>query len=258
MLLTIDIGNSNTLLGLYDGRALLNHWRIRTDILRMPDEYGIVIVGLFEQANFDPSHVDAICMSSVVPRLTKIFIRACERYFDINPFLVDASVKMNIEIKIEHPTMIGADRLANAVAARCLHNGAVCIIDLGTATTFDVVTHKGYFIGGAIAPGIGISANALFSKAAKLPHVEFVCPPSPIGSNTIHAVQSGLLYGYIGLIEGIITRFRAELEDDMKVIATGGLARNFSEHISMIDDVNPWLTSEGLRFIWDMNHKEQD
>jgi len=254
MILTIDVGNTNTLFGLYKEGVLTHHWRIKTDRDRMPDEYGIMTMSFFRHEGFTPVMVRGICMASVVPPLTKIFTRMCERYFGQFPLLVEPGIKTGIEILVDEPASVGADRIVDAVAAHQLYGGPACIVDLGTATTFDAVSKEGNYVGGVIAPGVIISADALFLRTAKLPRVELVPPPSVIGRNTVHAIQSGLLYGYTGLIEGIVNRFRAELGDDMQVIATGGLARTFAEQTDVIDHINPWLTLEGLRLLWEMNN----
>jgi type III pantothenate kinase len=220
----------------------------------MPDEYGMMVMGFFRHEGLDPTLVDGICMASVVPPLTKIFTRMCERYFERFPLVVKYGIEVGIEIRIDNPSRVGADRIVDAVAVHHLYGGPACIVDLGTATTFDAVSREGHYLGGAIAPGIAISADALFLRTAKLPRVEFVKPPGPIGRNTVHAIRSGLLYGYLGLIEGMVARFRTELGPDMKVIATGGLARAFAEETDVIDHINPWLTLEGLRLVWNIHN----
>lgn len=254
MLLTVDVGNTNTLFGLYDNAGeLLYHWRIKTDRDRMPDEYGIMVTGFFEYDRCNPADVTGICMASVVPHLTKIFTRMCERYFHQYPLLIDHTIKTGIELKIQSPESIGADRIADAVAAYHLYGGPACVVDLGTATTFDIISADGCYLGGAIAPGLGVSADALFHRAAKLPRVELVPPPHVIGNNTIHAIQSGLLFGYVALVEGMVARIKNELGQPMKVIATGGLARTIAEQTDVIEYIEPWLTLEGLRLLWEMN-----
>ena len=253
MLLVINLNNTNILFGLYKDQELVNHWRIQTDQGRMPDEYGLVLLGFFEHAGYKSSDVSGICLSSVVPPMTKIFTRMCERYFNRFPLLVNAAVETGIQVLIDHPETVGADRIANVVAAHRLYGGPACIVDLGTATTFDAMSERGDYLGGAIVPGITISADALFTRTAMLPRVELVAPPNVIGGNTIQAIQSGLIYGYVGLIEGMVSRFCRELGDEMKVIATGGLVGTFSEQTRIFDYINPWLTLEGLRFIWEMN-----
>ena len=257
MLLTINLNNTNTLFGLYRGEQLVDHWRIQTDQERMPDEYGFLLLGFFKYGGYDPAEVTGICLSSVVPPMTKIFTRMCERYFNRFPLLVSHQIKTGIKILIDNPETVGADRIANVVANAHLYGGPACIVDLGTATTFDAVSKAGDYLGGAIVPGITISADALFHRTAKLPRVELIPPPKAIGVNTVHAIQSGLLYGYVSLIEGMVARFRAELGEDMKVVATGGLVGTFSELTNSIDHINPWLTLEGLRLLWEMNQDTQ-
>jgi type III pantothenate kinase len=256
MLLTINLNNTNTLFGLYDGTTLVNHWRIKTDKERMPDEYGLLVLSFFEHSDLDPAEVKGICLGSVVPPLTRIFTRMCERYFHTYPLLVSHELNTGVKVLIDNPDTIGADRLVNAIAACQRYGGPACIVDLGTATTLDAISEEGDYLGGAIVPGITIAADALFSRTAKLPRVELTAPPSVVGRNTVHAIQSGLLYGYVSLIEGMVTRFRAELGESMKVIATGGLVGTFSELTDVIDYIDPWLTLEGLRLFWDLNRDQ--
>jgi type III pantothenate kinase len=253
MLLVINLNNTNTLFGLYKDGRLIHHWRIKTDHERMPDEYGFLLMGLFDQANFKPEEITGICLASVVPPLTKIFTRMAERYFGRFPLVVNNEINTGLQILINNPETVGADRIANVVAACKLYGGPACIVDLGTATTFDAMSKQGEYLGGAIVPGITISADALFNRTAKLPRVELAAPPNVIGTNTIYAIQSGLIYGYVSLIEGMVSRFREELGQDMKVIATGGLVGTFSEQTDIIDHIDPWLTLEGLRMIWELN-----
>ncbi len=253
MILTIDAGNTNTLFGLYDEQTLLEHWRVKTDRDQMPDEYGMMVLGFFAHAGYTPAQVDGICMASVVPPLAKILTRMCERYFKRQPLLVNHQIRTGIEIKVENPASVGADRIVDALATHHLYGGPACIVDLGTATTFDAISAEGNYLGGAITPGISIAADALFQRAAKLPRVELIAPPNVIGNNTVQAIQSGLLYGYVCMIEGMVARFRAELGPQMKVIATGGLARTIAAQTDVIQHINPWLTLEGLRLVWEMN-----
>lgn len=253
VLMTIDVGNTNTLIGLYDGDTLVHHWRIKTDRDRMPDEYGMLVLGFLQFAQIPVTAVDGICMASVVPPLAKIYSRMCERYFNREPLLVTHKIDTGINLRVDNPAGVGADRIIDVLAVHKLYGGPACIVDLGTATTFDAVSAAGDYLGGAITPGIGIAADALFQRTAKLPRVELVAPPSVIGKNTVHAIQSGLLYGYVGMIEGMVARFRAELGDGMKVVATGGLARAIAAETDVIDIINPWLTLEGLRLIWERN-----
>jgi len=256
MILTIDVGNTNTLFGLYDGDALTHHWRINTNRDRMPDEYGIMLLNFFTFEGLEPSDVEGVCMASVVPPLTKIFTRMCERYFGRFPLLITPESDIGIKIDIDEPSSVGADRIVDTLSAYRLYGGPACIVDFGTATTFDAVSSEGNYLGGSIIPGIGISADALFMRAAKLPRVELIPPPNVIGRNTVHAIQSGLMYGYVSMVEGMVARFRAELGDDMQVIATGGLARTIAQLTDAIDHIDPWLTLEGLRMAWEMNQDD--
>ncbi|OGN90096.1 MAG: pantothenate kinase [Chloroflexi bacterium RBG_13_48_10] len=253
MLLTIDIGNTNITLGLYEGEDLGPRWRLATAYDHMPDEYGLQLLGLLEHAGHAPESVSAICMASVVPPLTGKIIEACRRYLNKEPLVVDAGVKTGIRVRYEDPKAVGADRIVDAVAVLHLYGSPACVVDFGTATTFDAIAENGDYLGGAIAPGIGIAAEALFQRTAKLTRVDLQKPPSVIGRNTVHSMQSGLLYGYVGLVEGMVKRFKQELGVQMKVIATGGLADIIAKETDVIQIVAPWLTLDGLRMIWDMN-----
>lgn len=253
MLLAVDIGNTNITLGLYDGETLGGRWRLSTVHDRMPDEYGLQLLGLFDHAGLKPGAVTAIAMASVVPPLTGAWVQMCKSYLNREPLVVDAGVKTGVRILIDEPRQVGADRIVDVAAAHKLYGGPACIVDFGTATTFDAVSGEGDYLGGAIAPGISIAADALFQRAAKLPRVDLVRPPSPIGKNTVHAMQSGLLFGYVGLVEGMVARFRAELGPTMKVIGTGGLAELLARETTAIQIIAPWLTLEGLRMIYEMN-----
>ena len=253
MLMTIDIGNTNISIGVYQGDVLGPRWRVSTDHNRMPDEYGLQLDGLLKHESLSPADISGICLASVVPPLTGIFLQACREYLNQDPLVVDAGIKTGVRILYETPRSVGADRIVDAVAVKHLYGVPACVVDFGTGTTFDAISRDGDYLGGAIAPGIGIAAEALFRRAAKLPRVELSTPPSVIGQNTPHSMQSGLIYGYVGLVEGMVTRFRAELGPDMKVIATGGLTEIIARETQMIDIIAPWLTLDGLRIIWDMN-----
>lgn len=253
MLFTIDIGNTNITFGVYKDETLLYHWRIKTDHGRMADEYGIIMLGLMRHEGLKFDEIHGVAMASVVPPLTQVFMEMVERYIRRKPLLVEAGVKTGVQIRYDSPRDVGADRIVDAAATYKLYGGPACIVDFGTATTFDAITDKGEYLGGALAPGIGIAADALFSRTAKLPRVDLVRPPRAIGTNTIHAMQSGLIFGYVGLVEGMVARFRAELGPDMRVIGTGGLAETIARETDVIEIVNPWLTLEGLRLIWEMN-----
>ena len=253
MLLTIDIGNTNITLGLYEGKALRSAWRLATAHERMPDEYGLQLLGLLEHAACTPQHLTGVAMASVVPPLTSTFLQACDKYLQRRPLVVDAGVKTGVRIRYEDPKAVGADRVADAAAVQKLYGGPACIVDFGTATTFDAISAEGDYLGGAIAPGIGIAAEALFHRTAKLPRVDLQRPPSAIGRNTVHAIQSGMLFGYAGLVEGMVARFRKELGAATKVIGTGGLVELVAAETDVIEILAPWLTLEGLRIIWELN-----
>jgi len=253
MLLTIDVGNTNLTLGLYDGETLGPHWRLATDHARMPDEYGLQFLGLLERADCGEDCLTGIVLASVVPNLTGRVVQACQIYLKREPLVVDTGVKTGIRIRYEDPRAVGADRVADAVAVMHLHGGPACVIDFGTATTFNAITAEGDYLGGAITAGVNLAAEALFTHAAKLRRIDLQRPPSVIGRNTEHAMQSGLLYGYVSMVEGMVARFRSELGSKMKVIATGGLAEIIAKETEVIDIISPWLTLDGLRIIWELN-----
>lgn len=254
MLLTIDIGNTNVTLGLYEGSKLGARWRLATDHNRMADEYGLQILGLLQHSGCSPRQLDGISFASVVPQITSRVLQACQQYLHKEAFVVDSEVKTGIKILYDDPKAVGADRIVDAVGALTLYGGPLCIIDFGTATTFNAITAAGEYLGGAIAPGIGIALDALVSRTSKLYRVELRKPPSVIGRNTTHALQSGLVFGYVSLVEGMVARFRRELGDDMKTVATGGLVEIISPETKAIQITNPWLTLEGLRILWEMNN----
>jgi len=254
MLFTIDIGNTNITFGVYKDLELLHHWRIKTDHDRMADEYGIIILGLMRHEGLNFEDIKGVAMASVVPPLTPIFIKMVKRFIKQDPLVVGVGVKTGVQIRYDSPRDVGADRVVDAAAVYNLYGGPACIVDFGTATTFDAISDQGEYLGGAIAPGIGIASDALFSRTAKLPKVDLVRPPRAIGTNTIYAIQSGLLFGYVGLVEGMVARFKAELGAHTQVIGTGGLAETIARETNVINIVNPWLTLEGLRIIWEMNN----
>jgi type III pantothenate kinase len=253
VLLTIDIGNTNLTLGLYEGEILGPRWRLATDHEKMPDEYGLQLAGLLAHTNLTAKDISGICLASVVPPLTGKVLQACRQYLGQEPLVVDAGVKTGVRIRYEDPRAVGADRIADAAAVQRFYGGPACVVDFGTATTFDGISQEGDYLGGAIAPGISIASEALFLRTAKLPRVDLQRPPTAIGRNTVHAMQSGLLFGYVALVEGMVTRFRAELGPEMKVIATGGLAELIATETKVLQIVAPWLTLEGLRIIWNLN-----
>jgi type III pantothenate kinase len=253
MLLTIDLGNTNLTIGLYDGETLDHHWRLATDQVRMPDEYGLQLLGLLTNAGCTPADLTGVCLSSVVPPLTSRVTQACCEYLKQEALVVDTGVKTGIRIRYEDPKAVGADRVCDAVAVMHSYGGPACIIDFGTATTFNALTKEGDYLGGAITAGINLAAEALFVHGAKLQRIDLQKPPSVIGRNTTHAMQSGLIYGYVAMTEGMVARFREELGPEMKVIATGGLAGLIAKETPIIQIHAPWLTLDGLRLIWELN-----
>ena len=253
MLLCIDIGNTNITLGMYEGAALGPRWRLATENERMPDEFGLQVTGLLALAGKSPADVGGVAIASVVPPLTGRWIETCRVYLKCDPLVVDAGVRTGVKIRYEDPRAVGADRIVDAAAAFRLYGGPACIVDFGTATIFDAISADGDYLGGAIAPGIGIASDALFRRAAKLPRVEIMRPPSAIGRNTVHSLQSGLLYGYVGLVEGMVARFRLELGSDMKTIGTGAQVEMIARETHCIDIVEPWLALQGLKIIYELN-----
>ncbi|MCX6067708.1 MAG: type III pantothenate kinase [Chloroflexi bacterium] len=253
MLLTIDIGNTNLTIGLYEGERLGWHWRLATDHNRMPDEYGLQLLGLLQHAGHNIHDLIGISLSSVVPPLTGRVTQACREYLKQEPLVVDTGVKTGIRIRYEDPKAVGADRVCDAAAVMQFYGGPACVIDFGTATTFNAVTKQGDYLGGAITAGINLAAEALYTRAAKLPRIDLQRPPNVIGRNTVHAMQSGLLFGYVSMVEGMVERFRKELGPDMKVVATGGLAEVVAKETPVIQHIAPWLTLDGLRIIWELN-----
>ncbi len=253
MLLTIDIGNTNITLGVHRDEELVTAWRLATDHDRLSDEYGLQLLGLLQHAGLTSKDIKGAAMASVVPPLTGVFFDACTQYIGQQPLVIEAGVKTGVRIRLEDPKSVGADRVADAAAVVTLYGGPACVVDFGTATTFDAISAEGDYLGGAIAPGVIISAEALTQRTAKLPRVDLIRPPSIIGRSTVQAMQSGLIFGYVGLIEGIVERIRQELGDEMKVIATGGLSSLMAKETDVIDILAPWLTLEGVRIIWEMN-----
>ncbi len=255
MLLVVDIGNTSVTIGLYRTEKLGPCWRLASDNERTKDEYGILLVQLLERAGVNPGDVGEIAMASVVPPLTGTFERACREYLNAAPLVVDAGTRTGIPLRIEDPKQLGADRVASAAAVRQMYKGPACIVDFGTATIFDAISAEGEYLGNAISPGIGIASDALFRRAAKLPRVEIMRAPAAIGRNTVHSLQSGLLYGYVGLVEGMVARFRAELGPDMKTIGTGSLVEVIAKETKCIDVIEPWLALQGLKIIHELNRR---
>ena len=253
MLLVFDIGNTRIKLGLYDGDKLRAHWRIATDRHRVADDYAVTVHSLFASRSLDWSVVDGVALASSVPPLVAVFSEFCRSYLNCDPVVIGPGVKTGVRLLIDNPREVGPDRVANAIAAFHLYGGPAIVVDFGTGLNFDVVSTEGDFLGGAIAPGMGIAADALFRLAARLYQVEFVRPPRAVGKNTMHALQSGLIFGYVGLVEGIVRRIQAELDRRPVVIGTGGLAAVIAQETSVIEHIEPNLTLEGLRIVYGLN-----
>ena len=253
MLLAIDIGNTNIGLGVFDGQRLKSTWRIATDQRRLADEYGLLISSILSTKGIDPSDITEACLCSVAPNLTATFEEACKNYFGVSPLTVSTGVKTGVRVHYDNPRDVGADRIADAVAAFQLYGGPVIVVDFGTATVFDAVSGAGDYMGGAIAPGINVAADALFLSTSQLRKVELAPPQSAIGRTTVASLQSGLLWGHVGLVEGMVARFKKELGDNARVVATGGLAELIAKETNIFEAVNSDLTLLGLRLIYELN-----
>lgn len=250
MLLVVDVGNTHTVLGLYDGDRLVHDFRIETAKGRTSDEYHVLLLNLLTLAGIKRSDVRASILASVVPTFNDTVIDAVDRAFDHEIMVVGPGIKTGMPVLYENPREVGADRIVNAVAAYEHVKGAAIVVDFGTATTFDCISDKGEYLGGAIAPGMEISASALFARAARLPRSEIARPPRAIGRNTVHSMQSGIVFGYVGLVDGLVRRLAAEMDTEVTVIGTGGLARLIEPDSETIDEIDEFLTLEGLRLIY--------
>ena len=253
MLLAIDIGNTDTKLGVFEDDELRVTWHVATVLRSMADEYATTLLSLLHYHGLDRSDIKDVALCSVVPPLIATFHELIERYFGVSPLVIGVGVKTGVHIRMDNPREVGADRIVNAAAAHHLYEGPVIITDLGSATTFDAVSREGDYLGGAIAPGINMAAEALSARTAMLPRVEMIPPKQAIGTSTVAAMQSGLIFGYVGLVEGIVTRIKSELGGKATVVATGGYAEIFAKQTKIIDVVNPDLTLIGLKIIQSMN-----
>ncbi|MCM3676318.1 MULTISPECIES: type III pantothenate kinase [Peribacillus] len=256
MIFVLDVGNTNTVLGVYDEDILKYHWRIETNRHKTEDEYGMVIKSLLQHEGLSFDQFDGIIISSVVPPIMFALERMCKKYFGIKPLIVGPGIKTGLNIKYENPREVGADRIVNAVAGIHEYGSPLIIVDFGTATTYCYINEDKQYMGGAIAPGINISTEALYSKAAKLPRIEISRPEGIIGKNTVSAMQAGILYGYVGQVEGIVNRIKAQSNIEPTVIATGGLATLIANESTVIDVVEPFLTLKGLQLIYKRNREQ--
>jgi len=253
MLLVVDIGNTNITYGVFDGEELRATWRVATRVSQMADEYAALLLNLLRHQGLNASDIKEIAFCGVVPPLLGTFEQLFRRYFHVSPLIVGPGIKTGVRIRMDNPREVGTDRIVNAAAAHHLYDGSIIVVDIGTATTFDTISKEGDYLGGAIATGIGTAAEALFARAAALPRVELVRPQHAIGTNTVAAMQSGIVFGYVGLVEGIVARIQEELGKKATVIATGGYAEIIARETDVIDTVNPDLTLVGLRLIYLLN-----
>ncbi|ANS76359.1 type III pantothenate kinase [Paenibacillus yonginensis] len=254
MIVVVDVGNTNIVLGIYEQQELLHHFRVSTNRQATTDEYGVLIFNLFQMSKIDVRDIEGVIISSVVPPLMHVLERMCETYLKKKPLVVGPGIKTGLNLRYENPREVGADRIVNAVAAVELYGGGpLVVVDFGTATTFDCIDAGNNYLGGSIVPGIGISTEALYLRASKLPRIELEKPKKVIGRNTVHAMQSGIIFGYAGQVDGIIGRIAKEMDAELKVVATGGLAELIASETASIGEVNPMLTLEGLRLIYERN-----
>lgn len=257
MILVVDVGNTNTVLGVYKEKELLIEWRLSTDSKKTADEYGIQVMQLFYQRNIKIEHITGVIVSSVVPNIMYSLEHMIRKYFKLTPMIVGPGVKTGINVKYDNPKEVGADRIVNAVSAHAIYKRALILIDFGTATTFCAISKNANYIGGTICPGIKIASEALFERAARLPRVELIKPETVICKDTVSSMQAGIIYGYIGQVDYIVNKIKSEMidmgEEEPFVVATGGLSKVISKDSATIDEFNPYLTLEGLRMIYEKN-----
>lgn len=253
MILVVDVGNTNIVLGIYRDKELLHHWRVSTNRSATVDEYGMLLHNLFQHSGRSFGQIEGVIISSVVPPLMVVLENLCHQYMNRTPFIVGPGIKTGLNIRVDNPKEVGADRIVNAVAAIEMYSPPCIIVDFGTATTYDYIDASGQLLGCAIAPGIGISTEALYQKAAKLPRIELVKPKSVVGRNTVTAMQAGIIFGYVAQVDGIVQRIKQEFQVNPTVIATGGLADLIASESVTIQIVNPLLTLQGLQMIYDKN-----
>ncbi len=257
MLLVIDVGNTNIVFGLYEDKNLIDYWRINSDQHKTADEYGIFFREAVKSANVGVRDIDVVIIASVVPLLSATIRKMVERYFKVTPLFIDEKTKTGIKICYKNPKEVGADRIVNSVAAYTIYGGPVILIDFGTATTFCAISREAEYLGGVIVPGIMISLEALTQKAAKLPKISLELPERVIGTDTVSSIQSGIIYGYAGLVDELVVRIKGEMAGEPYVVATGGLAETIAAHTRSIKEINPMLTLEGLRLVYEMNRDFQ-
>lgn len=259
MLLVIDIGNTHTVLGLYGaGEECLHHWRCASDRGKTEDEYAVLLCDMLAMESLGFGDVGDVVISSTVPPLVDVWQKLCRKYLGGQALVISNEVETGMKILLDNPREIGPDRIVNSVAGRARYGNSLIVIDLGTATTFDCVSASGEFLGGVIAPGVGVSADALFGRTARLPRVEFDVPPQALATNTVQALQSGLVYGFAGLLDGIVRRLKQEMGGDVKVIATGGLSSVIAKAAQTVDVVDTMLTLDGLKILYELNKKEAE
>lgn len=255
MLLVVDIGNTHTVLGIYADRnsECLHHWRLASDRKKTEDEYAVLLLAMLQAEGLQLNQLQAAAISSTVPPLVDVWQKLCRKYLQVTPLVISVDTHTNLPILLDNPREIGPDRIVNSVAGRAKYGNSLIIIDLGTATTFDCVSAAGEFLGGVIAPGLAVSADALCNSTARLPRVEFDVPSRALATNTVQALQSGLVYGYAGLVDGLVRRLKAEMGGDVKVIVTGGLASTIAKVTDCVDYVDNMLTLDGLKILYDLN-----